>query len=361
MFLILSFFLIAVTLCRTYRLAPSGKRNKMLLWSNDIKKVNLGNSKDKQLKKANTDKSNISVDNLDFVKLATEERLQKVIARAGIASRREAEKLILDGRVVVNGNIITELGVKIKPGTDIITVDGKKIQLPDSKSIFWVAVNKPRDILTTMEDEKSRETIVNIVPRAKELRLLPIGRLGRESTGIVLMTNENGWIHPLTHPSYHHRMRYEIVVKGFPNENELQKLRDGGVILPDNDKYIYEDNEPLLPIKPINIIDMDRGNMLSLIDIIIEESRPDLLQRIFSCYLKCDIVSIKRTEFGPIGLKGLRKGTWRELTKSEIENIKRSCKEVKQQNFRFKKNLSKLDKNKNNDYKRKPAYINDVN
>jgi hypothetical protein len=88
--------------------------------------------------------------------------------------------------------------------------------------------------------------------------------------------------------------------------------------------------------------------MLSLIDIIIEESRPDLLQRIFSCFLKCDIVSIKRTEFGPIGLKGLRKGMWRELTKNEIENIKRSCKEVKQQNFKSKKNQSKLVKNYEN-------------
>jgi len=330
----------------------------LTLWSSDTKKSTLGNNNDEIKSKANKSNSNVD-DNLDFVKLATEERLQKVIARAGIASRREAEKLILDGRIVVNGKIVTELGVKIKPGTDIITVDGKKVQLPDSKSIFWVAVNKPRDVLTTMDDDKSRETIVNIVPRAKELRLLPVGRLGREATGIVLMTNENGWIHPLTHPSYHHRMRYEVVVKGFPNDNDMQNLRDGGVILPDNEKYIYKDNEPLLSIKPINIIDVDKGNMLSLIDIVLEESRPDLLQRIFSCYLKCDIVSIKRTEFGPTGLKGLRKGAWRELTKIEIENIKRSCKGVKQLNFKSKKNQSKF--NKNDEYKRKPTRVNNVN
>ena len=349
MYPILPFLMLTLTFCLAYRSIPNGRRSVFSLWSSEIKKDKIVNNKVKQLSKPKIDRPNSDGDNnLDFVKLATEERLQKVIARAGIASRREAEKLILDGRVVVNGNIITELGVKIKPGTDIITVDGKKIQMPDSKSIFWVAVNKPRDILTTMEDEKSRDTIVSIVPRAKELRLLPIGRLGRESTGIVLMTNENGWIHPLTHPSYQHRMRYEIVVKGFPNESDLQKLRYGGVILPDNENYIYKDNEPLLPIKPINIIDVDKGNMLSLIDIIIEESRPDLLQRIFSCYLKCDIVSIKRTEFGPIGLKGLRKGMWRELTKNEIENIKRSCKEVKQQNFKSRKNQSKLVKNYEN-------------
>ena len=135
------------------------------------------------------------------VRLSDEERLQKVISRAGVASRRDAEKMIIDGRVVVNGKIVTELGLKIKPRKDTVVVDGKKIQLPDSNNVFWVLLYKPKDVITTLEDSKDRNTISTFVPKAKELRLLPVGRLDRASSGLLILTNENGWIHPLTHPS----------------------------------------------------------------------------------------------------------------------------------------------------------------
>ena len=283
------------------------------------------------------------------VKLSGEDRLQKVIARAGISSRREAEKLILDGRVVVNGNIVTELGTKVNVMTDIITFDGRRVELPDAKSVYWVVVNKPRDTLTTVTDDLNRETILDLVPKARELRLLPVGRLDRMSTGLMILTNENGWIHPLTHPSYSHRSRHEVVVSGVPSEMDLTKLRDGGEVLPplsaelleiinlNNNKHNTRpktaksfvnkdvDDAPLRPIKPLNILDYDRQAGLCIVDIILEDHRPMLMQRIFHDFLKTPIVGIKRTEFGPIALKGLRKGQWRELTQTEIEKLKASC------------------------------------
>lgn len=125
---------------------------------------------------------------------------------------------------------MTELGVKVSPQKDIIVVDGKKLSLPDSKNTFWVALNKPKSVITTMEDDKDRETIISLVPKAKELRLVPVGRLERDATGILLLTNEVGWIHPLTHLSFENFKKYEIVVQGMPTEADLDRLRDGIVL-----------------------------------------------------------------------------------------------------------------------------------
>lgn len=225
----------------------------------------------------------------------------------------------------VNGKIVTELGVKVRPNVDIILVDGAKVSLPDSaksggeSAYHWIALNKPRATLTTMEDEKGRSTILDIVPRARDLRLVPIGRMERDSTGLILMTNDVGWIHPLTHPSYQHIRRYEVVVSGIPNENSLKLLRDGGAILTD-------DNGGTSKCKPaqVAVLDVDPRAGLALVDLLIEESRPLQIQRMMEL-IGHSVVSIKRTEFGPIALKGLRRAEWRELTKMEVDRLKQSC------------------------------------
>lgn len=226
----------------------------------------------------------------------------------------------------MNGKIVTELGVKVRPNVDIILVDGAKVSLPDSttkvggeSAYHWIALNKPRATLTTMEDEKGRSTILDIVPRARELRLVPIGRMERDSTGLILMTNDVGWIHPLTHPSFQHIRRYEVVVSGIPNENSLKLLRDGGAILKD-------DNGGVSKCKPAQVVllDVDPRAGLALVDLLIEESRPLQIQRMMEL-IGHSVVSIKRTEFGPISLKGLRRAEWRELTKIEVEKLKQSC------------------------------------
>ena len=274
------------------------------------------------------------------VKLSDEERLQKVISRAGIASRREAEKMILDGRVSVNGKIVTEQGSKIKPRKDTVVVDGKKLQIPDAQSIFWVIVYKPKDTLTTLEDSngKDRTTIADLVPKARELRLLPVGRLERGSSGLLLLTNENGWIHPLTHPSFGNKRRYEVVAQGTPTDEDLNKIR-AGVSLPfsyfpeenidEEKKSNYHDKKKNSREKckasNIKIIEQDTKNGLTLLDITLEDSRPSQIEQMLETIM-CKYVSSKRIGYGPLTLKGLRKGQWRELSKVEIMKLKKACK-----------------------------------
>jgi len=254
----------------------------------------------------------------DIGKLGDVERLQKVLSRAGIASRRDSEKLILDGSVSVNGNIVTELGVKVNHKKDIIMVNNKKVVVPDAKATFWVALHKPKDMLTTSNDDQDRDTITDLVPKAKELRLLPVGRLDRHTTGLMIMTNDNGWIFPLTHPSFEIKKRHDVIVTPIPTEEDLIKLRDGGLVLQD-------DITPLAPVG-IQFRDIDKPNNLALLDILIEESqRPDQIERMMKL-IKCTVVSMKRTEFGPIKLGGLKRGEWKELTANDVQKLKNTCK-----------------------------------
>lgn len=300
--------------------SPSLNKPKELTKTKTTKNDGPGDKESPIFRKMTSSSSSVDDDTqaLDFVKIADEERLQKVLARAGITSRRGAEQLILDGRVVVNGKIATELGTKVKPRVDIISVDGKRVTLPDSKSVFWVMLHKPKSVISSVEDDKDRDTVTNLVPRAKELRLLPVGRMERDSTGLMLLTNDNGWIHPLTHPSFQHKTRYEVVVQGLPSDADLELLRSGG-------GKLDGDTVPLAPCT-IEVIDTDRVSGLVLLDVRLTETRPMLLQRLMEM-INRPLISLKRTEFGPLALKGLRKGQWRELTKSEVESIKKSCRD----------------------------------
>ena len=255
--------------------------------------------------------------NMEAVKLEDEERLQKVISRAGVASRRNAEKLILDGRVTVNGKMISEAGTKVKTKIDIIAVDGVKLKLPDPKKVCWVLVNKPRGILTTTSDDKDRETVMDIVPQAKELRLLPVGRLERDTTGVMLLTNENGWIHPLTHPSFIVMKKYQVVVSGIPSEKALDEIRSD---------FTLQNKTPMKGID-VEMMDADRRTNMCMLSVRLDDTNPASLQQAME-HIGCPIISVKRTAFGPVELKGLRKGQWRELSLTEIQMLKESCKEA---------------------------------
>ena len=166
-----------------------------------------------------------------------------------------------------------------------------------------------------MEDDKGRDTILDLVPKARDLRLLPIGRMERDATGIIIMTNEIGWIHPLTHPSFQHIRRYEVVVSGIPTEESLIVLRNG--------VKLVDDDRPCSPCK-VKVLDVDSRAGLALLDMEIEESKPSQVQRMMQS-VEHEVISIKRTQFGPIQLKGLRKAQWRELSKDEVDKLKMSC------------------------------------
>ncbi len=215
----------------------------------------------------------------------------------------------------MNGKLVTDLGIRVNSKTDKILVDGKKVALPDVKSIFWVAVNKPKDLLTTMRDEKDRETVLSLVPKAQELHLVPVGGLDRDFTGLMILTNEIGWIHYMTHPGYPHNNRYEVLLEGLPSEEQLDLLREG-VVLPG-------DRARCTPCT-VNVVDVDRRSQQSIINILVDERRAMQLERMLE-YIHCKVISMKRTEFCGVRLKGLRKGAWRELTAGEVNALKLNC------------------------------------
>ena len=255
----------------------------------------------------------------DGVTLKEEERLAKVISRAGIASRRAAEKLIEEGKVTVNGKPPIK-GKGVNARRDIIIVNGEKLRVVESDDKYWVIVHKPRNVLTTMNDDRNRDTIVDLVPQAKQLRLLPVGRLERSTAGLMIMTNDNGWLHPLTHPSFEHKCKYQVVVQGIP---DLKNFNDseGGIVY---------NGEKLKSIN-IDVVEVNTKDNLTLTEVTCTQSRSGLMQYLAEL-LGCELVSVRRVEFGPLKLKGLRRGSWRELTAVEIGALKRSCKEVENTN-----------------------------
>lgn len=244
-------------------------------------------------------------------KLTSQERVQKIIARAGLCSRREAQTMIMDGRVTLNGRVITETGAKCNARKDHIAVDGKGVQLPHVKDIHWLALNKPKGVLTTMKDEKGRDTVLKFIPKANELRLVPVGGMDRDATGLLLLTNEVGWIHALSHASFEHHKRYQVVMKGLPTVTALNSLAEGKL--------------DGLAACDCAIIDVDRRAGLCMLDAVLTNPMPNLLEEMARA-LGCELVNSRRTEFGPIKMKMLKKGDWRELTPGEVAALKESCK-----------------------------------
>ena len=243
------------------------------------------------------------------------ERLQKLLSNAGVCSRREAERYIADGRVRVDGKLVTELGRRFSRNSRI-TVDGAPIVQRDAQSTFWAVLNKPKGTLVTMKDEKGRKTVADLIPRARGLRLLPVGRLDRDTAGLVLMTNDNEWVHKLGHPSFGHTKRYRVVVRGGRIDGSvLRTLRSGGLLLDDD----------LRPLAPVAVEELnfypDTGE--TSLEIILVEGRNRQIRRMMAA-LGHEVKSITRTAMGPIGLGALKAGEWRTLQKHEVAKLKAS-------------------------------------
>ncbi|MGD8475317.1 MAG: pseudouridine synthase, partial [Anaerolineae bacterium] len=150
------------------------------------------------------------------------ERLQKIMASAGVASRRRSEEIILQGRVTVNSKVVTELGTKVDPRRDEIRVDGQRIQ---AESYIYIMLNKPRGVLSVMEDERGRSALGDLV--SVPTRLYPVGRLDATSEGLILLTNDGALANLLTHPRYMHHKEYIVLVNGRPSEKTLQAWQRG--------------------------------------------------------------------------------------------------------------------------------------
>ncbi|BAT72462.1 23S rRNA pseudouridine2605 synthase [Thermosulfidibacter takaii ABI70S6] len=232
-------------------------------------------------------------------------RLNKFLAECGLGARRKVERLIDEGKVAVNGIVVKEYGFRVDPGKDIVTVDGRVVEIQPK---VYIAFNKPRNILTTMKDERGRLTVYDVLP-IKDLRVFPVGRLDRASRGLLLLTNDGELAYRLLHPKYHVPKRYIVTVEGSPPEEKLNKLRRG--------IYLYPEGKTL----PCEIRVIDRQKWHTKLEVILKEGRKRQIRRMFK-KIGYPVKDLIRVAVGPITLKGLPEGHYRYLTGEEVNTLK---------------------------------------
>jgi len=239
-----------------------------------------------------------------------QQRLQKVLSQAGIASRRAAEKLIADGRVSVNGATVTEMGTKADLGADDIRVDGRRIKAAERSR--YVLLNKPAGYVSTRSDPQRRQTVIDLLPGVREY-VYPVGRLDYDTEGLLLLTNDGDLAAMLTHPRHGVERTYEAKVAGMPDDVALARLRKG----------IPLDGRRTLPadVSLINKGSRDRDGILLMT---IREGRNRQVRRM------CEAVGhpvreLRRTRIGPIQDRRLKPGEWRELRSDEVMALRKSA------------------------------------
>ena len=241
-----------------------------------------------------------------------EERLQKIIAAAGIASRRKAEELITQGRVAVNGTVITELGAKADAARDHIRVDGKLLHGPEEKT--YLMLNKPKGYVTTMSDPQKRPTVMDLL-RGIRGRVYPVGRLDYASEGLLLLTNDGELANQLMKAASHVAKTYLVKVAGTPREEALEKLRKGLSIATDDGKRVRTAPAAVRVVK-------EAANPWYEITLI--EGRNRQLRRMFEA-VGHHVEKIKRVRYGPLTLD-VPPGEFRQLTLKEVQRLKSAIK-----------------------------------
>ena len=224
-----------------------------------------------------------------------EERLQKIISQAGIASRRAAEKMILEGRVRVDGKVVCELGTKVNPAAHTISVDGRPIK--GEEQHVYLLLNKPKGYLSTAKDDRGRRTVLDLLPEVKE-RVYPVGRLDNNTEGLLLITNDGTLMNGLLHPRFEVEKTYHAGVTGQLTEEKLQMLRDGLLL---EDGMTAPAKVSLLPERELS--ERERG--LTRVSIAIHEGRNRQVRRMFAA-VGCDVKALKRVRFADLTLRALR-------------------------------------------------------
>lgn len=233
------------------------------------------------------------------------ERLQKILAQAGIASRRKCEDLIVAGKVEVNGEVVTTLGTKADPDQDIITVSGRPIR--NEKKVYLV-MNKPKGVITSASDPEGRKIVSDYLRDIKE-RVYPVGRLDYDTEGLLLLTNDGEFANLLTHPKHHVPKTYMATVKGVPHGSELDKLK-AGIMLDDG----------MTSPADVEYKDIDTVKNEATISITIHEGRNRQVRRMFEA-ISHPVIKLKRISFGDLLLQNLKRGLFRHLTKDEVEDL----------------------------------------
>lgn len=233
------------------------------------------------------------------------ERLQKVIAHSGYTSRRKAEQLIVDGRVKVNGKVITELGVKVGPN-DKIEVDGIPIEKEEKK---YILLYKPRGVISSVKDDRGRKVVTDLIGDEIEVRLFPVGRLDYDTSGLLLLTNDGDFAQKIIHPKYKIDKVYIAKVNGILSREELKQLKFG----------VVHNGEKLRCVNA-RVIKTDRSKRKSIVELILHQGKNRQVRRMFES-LGYRVEKLKRERFGPITLGNLNAGEYRELTPYEVKQL----------------------------------------
>lgn len=235
----------------------------------------------------------------------TRQRLQKLIAAAGICSRRHAEDLLREGRVQVN-QVVAGLGDQADPTIDRIEVDGRPLSQPSSPRL--ILLNKPPGVISSCSDPQGRKTVLDLVPEPLRRGLHPVGRLDGDSRGALLLTNQGAITLQLTHPRYAHRKTYKVQVRGKPTPTTLQRWCNG----------VELDG---ISTQPAEISLLKQGANVSLLKVILREGRNRQIRRVAEA-LGHPVLDLQRTAISSIDLGSLPEGHWRELTRSEWASIR---------------------------------------
>jgi 23S rRNA pseudouridine2605 synthase len=236
-------------------------------------------------------------------------RLQKVLAQAGVASRRAAERLIAEGRITVNGQTVREMGTKADPAVDDIRVDGRRVK--GAQTLRYILLNKPAGVVTTRSDPQRRRTVLELLGEVREY-VYPVGRLDYDTEGLLLLTNDGELAAGLTHPKHGVERTYEARVAGMPDDDALERLRRG----------VPLDGRRTLPADVV-LVNKGRREAEGVMRITIREGRNRQVRRM------CEAVghpvrALRRTRIGPIADRGLKPGQWRNLTEPEIAALRRA-------------------------------------
>lgn len=239
-----------------------------------------------------------------------EERLQKFLAESGIASRRKCEELIQQGLVKVNGKIITELGTKVNPNTDIVEYNGKKVQKVANK--VYLLLNKPIGYVTTVKDQFDRDSVLDLVKDVKE-RVVPVGRLDMYTSGALLLSNDGDFVNKITHPSNEIEKTYNVTVIGKVTDEDITKLQNGVQIEVEGENYTTKKAK-------VKILKIDEEKNLSRIQIAIHEGKNREIRKMCEAIGK-KVLALHRSKISNLSAKDLRLGKWRYLTQKEVDDI----------------------------------------
>lgn len=241
-------------------------------------------------------------------RIMMEERLQKFLASAGVASRRKCENLIIEGKIKVNGNIVTELGTKVNPEKDVVEYNGKKI-LPNAEKVY-ILLNKPIGYVTTVKDQFDRPTVMNLIKGVRE-KVVPVGRLDMYTSGALLLSNDGDFVNKITHPKNEIKKTYNVTLNGIITNEEVQKLKNGVEIIDDGKPYITKKAS-------VKILKIDNEKKLSRIEITIHEGKNREVRKMCEAIEK-KVLALHRARIGNLDVKNIPLGKWRYIEKSDLK------------------------------------------